>query len=504
VDATTGRPQGATETVDVLIVGAGISGLGAAHHLKAQCPGRSFAILDAQGSFGGTWRTHTYPGIRSDSDMYTFGYRFKPWMDKPIATADNILNYLQEVIRDDQLGPHIRYGHTVDSASWDSQARLWTVKGRRKLNGQANDGSEGEPFTLQANFLWMCQGYYRHSQGYTPQWPGMDQFQGRVVHPQTWPQDLDVGGKQVLVIGSGATAATLVPALAGKAAHVTMLQRSPTYFVARPNVNELATLLKDLDVPPEWTHEIVRRSILKFQRQVVNASRHYPEAVKKELLDGVRKYLNDEQVAEHFTPSYRPWRQRIAFVPDGDLFAAVQRGEASVVTDHIEAFDATGVRLKSGRHLAADIVVTATGFNLNTLGDIAFSIDGRPLQLDQCVTWRGALFTGVPNLCWIFGYLRASWTLRVDLIGDLVCRLLQHMQDKGARMVVPALRPGEEDMPRLPWIDPEDFNPGYMQRNTNQSPVQGDRAPWQYSQDYWSEAETLPKADLEDGSLRYA
>jgi cation diffusion facilitator CzcD-associated flavoprotein CzcO len=452
-------------------------------------------VLESQAGFGGTWRTHRYPGIRSDSDMYTFGYRFKPWLGKPIATGDTILQYLQEVIDEDGLAASIRYRHVIEHASWSSMHQRWTVTGRR--------GEAGDVFTVSARFLWMCQGYYRHSRGHTPAWPGMDLFAGQVVHPQHWPQDLDVSGKRVVVIGSGATAATLLPSLAGQCAHVTMLQRSPTYFVARPNENELATQLQSLDTPPLWTHEIVRRSILKFQRMVTMLARHDPQRLRKELLDGVRHYLSPDLVDKHFTPSYRPWSQRIAMVPDGDLFQAVQRGEASVVTDQIEAFDSTGIRLASGDHLDADIIVTATGFELNVLGDIQFSIDGAPMDFSQTVTWRGALFSGVPNFCWIFGYLRASWTLRVDLVADLVCRLLNHMDTRGADVVVPEPRAHETNMPLGPWISPQDFNPGYLLRSGDQMPHQGDHDPWRFSQDYWTEKDTLPQADLEDGSLRY-
>lgn len=491
-----------TQDLDVLIIGAGISGIGAAVHLQQQCPGKTWAILEGQDGFGGTWRTHRYPGIRSDSDLFTFGYRFKPWMGKPIATAAEILAYLGEVIDEHGLAPQIRYRHGIQAAAWDSAARRWTVTASRP----AADGTGSETVQVSARFLWMCQGYYRHSQGYTPEWPGMAQFQGRVVHPQTWPDDIDLTGQRVVVIGSGATAATLIPAIAGQCTHVTMLQRSPTFFITGRNANELADTLRQLDIPSEWTHEIVRRKVLFDQANFIRRCQAEPEVVRQELLAGVRAALGpglEAEVDKHFNPRYRPWQQRIAFVPDADLFKAVRSGQASVVTDQIECFTPHGIQLQSGAHLEADVVVTATGFHLNVLGDITFSIDGQPLDFAQTVAWRGCLFTGVPNLAWVFGYLRASWTLRADMMGDLVCRLLQQMDARGATVVQPALRPEDAGMQRLPWITDDNFNAGYIQRGVHLLPQQGDRQPWVHGQDYASEKTSLPAADLDDGSLVY-
>ena len=487
----------AAEHFDVLIAGAGISGVGAAYHLTQQCPGRRFVALDAQDGFGGTWRTHRFPGIRSDSDLYTFGYRFKPWTGPPIATAAEILKYMGEVIDENGLARHIRYRHRIVSSSWSSEAKCWTLEAERT--------DTGARARFSAKFLWMCQGYYRHSEGYTPRWPGVERFGGRIVHPQRWPEDLELAGKRVVVIGSGATAATLVPAIAGKCAQLTMLQRSPTFYITGRNANELADMLRGLEVPEEWVHEIVRRKILKDQAVFTRRAYHEPEEVKQELLAGVRKYLGpDFDVERHFTPRYRPWRQRVAFIPDGDLFCAIRDGKASVVTDEIESFTATGIRLKSGAALEADVVVTATGFNLNVLGDIAFTIDGAPLDFARSVTYRGAMFTGVANMAWVFGYLRASWTLRADLIADFVCRLLRHMDIRGADVVVPALRPEERGMPLAPWVDAENFNPGYVMRGVDLLPRQGNRTPWRHTQDYWSDKDELPRADLDDGTLVYA
>ena len=405
------------------IVGAGISGIGAAYHLKTQCPGMSFVILEAKDSFGGTWITHRYPGIRSDSDLYTFGYRFKPWIGNPIATAEEILAYLGEVIDENGLAAHIRYGRRIERARWSSADNLWTLEGSE---------SDGAAVRVTANFLWMCQGYYRHEKGYTPEWEGMETFAGRIVHPQSWPDDFDCAGKKVVVIGSGATAATLIPAIAGRCSHVTMLQRSPTYYITGRNANALADTLRELEVDETWIHEITRRKVLFDQAAFTRRCFSEPEAVKTELLSAVRAYLGEDyDVETHFSPKYRPWRQRIAFIPDGDLFRAIRAQRASVVTDEIERFTPSGILTKSGKLIEADIVVTATGFNLSVLGDIDFAIDGEPLRFSDTVTYRGMMFIGVPNMAWVFGYFRSSWTLRVDLVADFVCRLLNHMKAKG-------------------------------------------------------------------------
>ena len=476
--ATLPRPATTrTEHFDVVIVGAGISGIGGAYHLTKQCPGTSFVVLETQESFGGTWITHRFPGIRSDSDLYTFGYRFKPWTGAPIATAAEILSYMGEVIEENDLAPHIRYRHKIAAASWSSGDNLWTIEATRT--------DTGETARFTTNFLWMCQGYYRHEKGYTPEWDGMARFKGQIVHPQTWPEDLDYKGKNVVVIGSGATAATIIPAMAADCGHITMLQRSPTYF--RTGRNAIADELRELGIDETWIHEIVRRKILRDQAVFTERTFNEPETVKRELLAGVRAYLGpDYDVDTHFTPRYRPWRQRLAFIPDGDLFQGIAAGKASVVTDEIERFVETGILLKSGKVLEADIVVTATGFDLNVLGDIAFTIDGEPLVFSDTVTYRGMMFTGVPNMAWVFGYFRASWTLRADLVADFVCRLLNHMKAKGARKVTPALRPEDKYMPLLPWIDPENFNPGYLMRGMHLLPKRGDKPEWQHTQDYWN------------------
>ena len=483
--------------VDVLIVGAGISGIGAAYHMRTQCPDMTFVILEKQATFGGTWTTHRYPGIRSDSDLHTFGYRFKPWTGTPIATAPEILRYMGEVIEENDLGRHIRYGHRILTAAWSGADNLWTIEAER-----AEDGAR---VRVTAGFLWMCQGYYRHEEGYTPSWTGMEDFEGRIVHPQTWPDDLDITGKRIVVIGSGATAATLVPAVAGKCAHVTMLQRSPTYFFTGRNINELAEMLRTLKVDETWIHEIVRRKILFDQAEFTRRCREEPDKVTAELLGAVRKHLGpDYDIATHFTPRYRPWRQRLAYIPDGDLFTAIASGGASVVTGEIERFTRTGIQLTSGEELPADVIVTATGFDLNVLGDIDFTIDGTPLRFSDTVTFRGMMFTGIPNMAWVFGYFRASWTLRADLVGDFVCRLLHHMRARGARRVEIVIPPEHADMPLQEWIDPENFNPGYLMRGMHLLPKRGATPEWQHTQDYWAEKDEFPAIDLDGPMFAYA
>jgi cation diffusion facilitator CzcD-associated flavoprotein CzcO len=340
--------------------------------------------------------------------------------------------------------------------------------------------------------------------GYTPEWNDMAAFKGPIIHPQNWPDDLDYKDKRVVVIGSGATAATLIPAMAGDCAHVTMLQRSPTYFRTGRNAIEITEALRQLQVDETWIHEITRRKILFDQDAFTRKTFEQPEAAKKDLLSAVEAYLGpDYDIATHFTPSYRPWRQRIAFIPDGDLFEAIKSGKASVVTDEIDRFTGRGILLKSGKTLQADIIITATGFHLSATGDIEFSIDGKPLDFADTVTYRGMMFTGVPNLVWVFGYFRASWTLRVDLVADFVCRLLNHMRQIGAKKVAPALRPEDHNMPLLPWIDPENFNPGYMMRGMHLLPKRGDKPEWQHNQDYWAEKDEFPAIDLGDPAFVY-
>ncbi|MGI9346348.1 MAG: flavin-containing monooxygenase, partial [Gammaproteobacteria bacterium] len=415
----------------------------------------------------------------------------------PIAERADILNYLQEVIADNQLQEKILYQHKGLSASWDSKLQNWLV--------QCQHQETGEQKVFRCNFLWMCQGYYDHAKGYTPDFAGMDDFQGSIVHPQTWPDDLDYTDKKIIVIGSGATAATLIPNLSEKAQHVTMLQRSPTYFFTGENRNELADRLRDLDIPPEWLHEILRRDILKLQQEVQTLSAQHPEMVKQELLSVIRQFLGeDADIEKHFTPSYRPWQQRLAYVPDGDLFKAIASGQASVVTDGIERFVEQGIQLQSGSILEADIIITATGFNVLPLGGMQFSVDGKAIDLHNHVTYRGILFSDIPNMSQMFGYFRTSWTMRVDLVADFICNLLKHMDSLGTGSVTPVLTPEEQAMERLPWVEEEVFNSGYIKRSMHLFAHQLAQAPWKFNYDYYTERDELPAVDLDETALVYA
>jgi cation diffusion facilitator CzcD-associated flavoprotein CzcO len=484
------------EHFDTVIVGAGISGICGAYYLQQQCADTRFVILEAETSFGGTWWTHRSPGIRSDSDLHTFGYSFKPWTGPPIATAAEIRSYMGEVIEDNDLGKHIRYQHQIISADWSYDNELWTVDVVRSDTGDATH------FTC--SFLWMCQGYYRHNEGYTPDWPGMADFRGRIAHPENWPEDIHHANKKVVVIGSGATAATVVPAMARTASHVTMLQRSPTFFRTGRNAIEIAETLRELQLDETIVHEVTRRKILFDQAAFTDMCFAQPEAVKQQLLGELREILGpDYDIETHFTPSYRPWRQRIAFVPDADLFEDIAAGKASVVTDEIERFNETGILLKSGQQLDADIVVTATGFNMTMMGDIDFSLGGKPLDFHDTVSYRGTMFTGVPNLAWVFGYFRASWTLRSELVAAFVCRMLKHMHTIGATSVTPQLRQHEQGMAQLPWVDDENFNPQYLQRALDILPKRGTSREWQHTQDYWREKDEFPAIDLNDEVFVY-
>jgi cation diffusion facilitator CzcD-associated flavoprotein CzcO len=434
--------------------------------------------------------------VRSDSDLFTLGYRFKAWRGNPIARAPEILAYLGEVIEENDLARHIHYRHRVESAHWSTEERRWTVV--------AKNLATGEDVTFTAGFVWMCQGYYRHGEGYKPEWPGVEDFEGPILHPQEWPDDVDLRDKKVVVIGSGATAATLIPAIAEDAAHVTMLQRTPTFMMPSRNRNELADQLRDLDVPPEGIHEIVRRQILKLA-EMMNAASSNPDMMRAFLLKAMKDELpEDFDVERHFNPPYRPWQQRLALLPDGDLFKAIRNGKADVVTDTIERFTEKGIEVGSGELLEADVIITATGFDLSVLGDIDFFVDDEVVDLGRCVTYRGIMFTGLPNLAYVFGYFRASWTLRADLISDFVCRLLAHMEETGTQMVVPTLRPEEADMELGPWVDPDNFNPGYLTRSLHLMPKQGAHEPWRWGDDYLTEREKLPAADLTDGTLAFS
>ena len=493
--ATVAIPSAPVRHVDVLVVGAGISGIGAVCHLQERCPGKSFGIVEARESFGGTWDLFRFPGIRSDSDLYTFGYRFKPWQGKPIATADEILKYLEETIEEHGLAQHIYYGHRVEAVSWSTDEAVWTV--------QATRIETGERVAFTCGFLWMCQGYYSYDGGYTPEYPGMDRFEGLVVHPQAWPEDLDYKDKRVVVIGSGATAVTMAPAMAEAVEHLVVLQRSPSYVISRDNRPQLAVLLDGLDLSDEWVHEILRRRYLKDSEHIAHMAREAPEQLREDLIEAVRAALPDFDVDTHFNPRYSPWKERLCVVPDGDLFTAIRSGKVSYVTDHIESFVSNGIRLRSGRVLEADIIISATGLELRPFGDMALRVDGAGVDLAKTWTYKGIMYSDVPNLAWTFGYIRTSWTMRADLVSEFVCRLLAHMDERAMRRCTPRLRPEDENMPRRSFIDAQDFSPGYMRRAMARFPGQGDREPWINSQDYYAEKNALPGCELDDGVLVY-
>ena len=480
------------EHFDVLVVGAGLSGIGAGYHLHKHCPDRSYAILEGRERLGGTWDLFRYPGIRSDSDMYTLGYSFRPWKEaKAIADGPAILKYVQDTARDHGIDSHIRYGHRVKRASWSTPDARWTVEVER------GEASESVRFTC--NFLFMCSGYYRYTEGYTPEFAGIEKFNGRVVHPQRWTDDVAYAGKRVVVIGSGATAVTLVPELAKTAGHVTMLQRSPTYVVARPSQDGIANGLRRL-LPARLAYSLTRWKQVLLTMYFFNLCRRNPARAKWLLLGGVRAQLGpDYDVAKHFTPRYNPWEQRLCLVPDGDLFEAIKSKRASVVTDEIEGFTETGLKLKSGAEIEADLVVTATGLNLQVLGGLQVTVDGALIDWSRSMSYKGLMFGGVPNLASAFGYTNASWTLKCDLTCEFVCRLLNHMKARGLRQCTP--RNTDTTITEQPWID---FSSGYVQRSLPLFPKQGSRAPWKAHQNYARDIMTLRYGKLDDGAMVFS
>ena len=444
---------------------------------------------------GGTWDLFRYPGVRSDSDMHTLGYRFKPWRAaKAIADGPAILDYVKETAAEYDVDRHIRYQHLATKAAWSSDDATWTVEAHRK--------DTGETVRFTCNFLFMCSGYYSYRYGYTPEFEGIEKFKGKLVHPQQWPEDLDYKGKKVVVIGSGATAMTLVPAMAKDVAHIVMLQRSPTYVVSRPDKDIIANTLRKI-LPEHWAYAITRWKNVGLQQFLYRQTRVNPEKVKQKLLDMVRKELGPYyDVEKHFTPSYNPWDQRLCLVPNSDLFAAIRSGKASIVTDKIAHFTETGIALESGETLDADIVVTATGLNLVVLGEMQFAVDGAAVDFADTWTYKGMMYSDVPNLVTTFGYINASWTLRADLTSEYVCRLLNHMDETHTRQVTPRLREIDRHMPARPWID--GFSSGYMQRMMHRFPKQGDHAPWVNPQNYTRDKKMIRHAPLEDGALIFS
>jgi monooxygenase len=480
-----------TEFVDVLIVGAGLSGIGSARHLQQSCPDRSFMLLESRDSLGGTWDLFRYPGIRSDSDMYTLGYSFKPWLArKALADGPSILSYLKETAAETGVDQHIRYGHKVLAASWSSESATWTVTAQRT--------DTGESVEIACRFLLMCSGYYDYENGYTPDFSGTEDFAGRIVHAQHWPEDLDYRDKNVIVIGSGATAVTLVPELARTTAHTIMLQRSPTYIASVPEEDQTAVKLQRF-LPGSWVYRITRWKRVLFQIYIYALSRWKPELVKRFLLGQVREALGkDYDVKTHFTPSYNPWDQRLCAVPEGDLFAAIREQRAEVVTDHIDRFTGAGIKLQSGRELQADIIVLATGLNLKFMGGAQLTVDGRVVDPAQLYVYRGMMFGNIPNLAQVFGYTNASWTLKSDLTGDFICRILNYMKKTGASVATPRLQEGAvEEEPMM------SLSSGYVMRSLGKFPKQGARLPWRLYQNYILDFLQLRLRPLRDRVLQF-
>jgi cation diffusion facilitator CzcD-associated flavoprotein CzcO len=479
------------EHLDVLVVGAGLSGVGAGYHLQTECPTKSYAILEARDRIGGTWDLFRYPGIRSDSDMYTLGYSFKPWTsDKSIADGPDILNYVMETATENRIDEKIRFNHRAVRAEWSSAEERWTVTVERT--------DTGETVKLTAGFVLMCSGYYRYDEGYTPEFEGSERFKGRIVHPQFWTDDVDYAGKRVIVIGSGATAVTLVPALARKAAHVTMLQRSPSYVVSLPAEDPLARLARRL-LPPKLAYSVIRWKNVALTMASFQLSRRRPRLMKALIRKGVERQLPPGyDIDTHFKPRYNPWDQRLCLVPDSDLFEAIGRGQASVVTDTIKSFTENGIELGSGAELEADVIVTATGLNMLLLGGLSVAVDGEEVEFAKTMTYRGMMVTGVPNAAFALGYTNASWTLKCDLTHEYVCRVLNHMDRHGYTKCVP-----ENHDPTVTPQPMIDFSSGYIQRSIEEFPKQGSKAPWRLYQNYALDIRSLRRSALEDGSLQF-
>ena len=478
------------EHFDVIIVGAGLSGIGGACHLKRECPQKSFVILEGRQTMGGTWDLFRYPGIRSDSDMYTLGYRFRPWRDnKAMAGGPAILSYIRETAAEYNVDQKIRYDHRVRSASWSSNDARWTV--------EAETGPDKKPIWLTCNFVYLCTGYYDYESGYTPDWPGVDQFRGTIVHPQKWPEDLDYTGKRVVVIGSGATAVTLVPAMAERAAHVTMLQRSPSYIVSRPAEDLVANTFRRF-LPDRAAYMLARWKNVLAGSFFYNLARKRPQVFKWMVARGVRKELGEKYDAKHFTPPYNPWDQRLCLVPDSDLFRTIREGRVSVVTDHIDTFTEQGLLLKSGERLDADIIVTATGLVLRLFSGMQLVIDGVPVELPKTLVYKGMMFSDIPNLVFAVGYTNASWTLKCDLAAGYVCRLLNHMDHHGYAVCTPRIN--DANIEEEPVID---FNSGYVLRALETLPRQGSKTPWRLHQNYVRDLSLMRYGRVEDGTMEF-
>jgi monooxygenase len=480
------------EHVDVLIVGAGLSGIGAGCHLQADCPGKTYAVLQARDCIGGTWDLFRYPGVRSDSDMYTLGYSFRPWTQaRSIADGSSILNYVRQTAADHGVDGKIRFNHRVVRAEWSTADARWTVDAFR--------ADTQETVRLSCSFLFMCSGYYRYDEGYTPDFQGTERFVGRIVHPQHWSEDIDYAGKRVVVIGSGATAVTLVPSMARSAAHVTMLQRSPSYIVSLPAEDPIAGMLRRF-LPAKVSYPIIRWKNVLLTMLSFQLSRHRPRMMKALVRRGIERQLPaGYDIDTHFNPSYDPWDQRLCLVPNGDLFDVIGDGRASVVTDHIDTFTEKGLRLVSGAELEADVVVTATGLNLLALGGMQIAVDGRDIALSETMSYKGMMLSGVPNMAFAVGYTNASWTLKCDLTCEYVCRLLNRMDEHGYRQCMPQNR--DPAVLERPFID---FSSGYVLRSIDQFPKQGSKAPWRLHQNYPLDILNLRFGSIEDGAMEFS
>ena len=476
------------EHVDVIVVGAGLSGIGAACHLKTECPQKSFVILEGRSVMGGTWDLFRYPGVRSDSDMYTLGYNFRPWRDpKAIADGPSILSYVRDTAREYGVDKAIRYNHRVRRASWSSKDSRWTVEAE----------SDKTIVRLSCNFLYLCTGYYDYERGYTPEWHGVERFRGTIVHPQKWPEDLDYAGKRIVVIGSGATAITLVPAIAERAAHVTMLQRSPSYIVTRPGEDVLANLLRRC-LPDRAVYGVTRWKNVLLGTFFYSLARKRPNVFKWMVARGVRRQLGKKYDATHFTPPYNPWDQRLCIAPDADIFRVLREGRASVMTDSIETFTEDGLLLKSGRQLDADIIVTATGLVLKIISGMHLVVDDEIVDLPKTLVYKGMMFSDVPNLAFAIGYTNASWTLKCDLASQYVCRLLNHMDRHDYVVCTP--RVNDPDVGDEPVID---FTSGYVLRSLNTLPRQGSKTPWRLHQNYVKDLSMMRYGRVDDGTMEF-
>lgn len=485
--SNTGAPA-PMESVDVLIVGAGISGIGMAVHLRDKCPGKSFALVERRNEIGGTWNLFQYPGIRSDSDMHTLGYKFEPWTEqKAIADGPSIMDYLHRIKAKHDLEKHIHFGHKVLSASWSSEDARWTVTAEK---------SDGSQVVMHANFLYMGSGYYDYDQGYDAKIEGIENFKGDVVHPQFWPKDFDYSGKKVVIIGSGATAVTIVPVMAEKAAHVTMLQRTPTWYFARNAKDHLANFLRKI-MPDQWAYNFIRKKNVWMQDLTFNMARKKPEKIIKKLEKPLKKELGDKYNKEDYTPPYGPWEQRLCLVPDSDMFKAISAGTADVKTGHIETVTADGIKLKSGETLDADVIVTATGLKLAVAGKVAFEVDGKPINFHDHFYYKGCMFSDIPNMAIVFGYLNASWTLKADIVSEYTCRLLNHMDATSTRIANPVLSETVEEEELF------DFSSGYIKRSINELPRNSTKMPWKLNQDYLFDKKILLKDPIDDGVIEF-